>query len=1010
MPNQMNRVSLTFNTQEPQIVRKADGSQRLMIKGYGFSGTPGEPSLPTLCCHVEFPRGSRICELEHVDSEFTTLNGHYRIWSAPPIVQDESVTEDERILTRTDAKRLWKRNYEKIYESDNWYPSRTIRLTGKWHMDTCSVAVLHVHPIQYHPRSGKVRWHHYINIDLSYDIPEGQEVRVPSEDLISTGEYRINPFREYQLTPPSIEVLRARTSFNYVIIVPDVTIENALADFINWKEAIGHSIIIVQLADILESYAGIDDAERVRNYLIEKHNEWQLQYVLLVGDMGTVPTRLLYMNERADAYASDFYFANLTTSDWDLDNDDRWGEFDDDRYNYFHDVMVGRLPLSNATEVAQYSQNVIAFEQDKRLWKKKALFAAGFMDHDPTDGAELCEQLTSDVLSPAGWSAVKLYEKGGTLPSGYVCDAELNQANYSAECVPQRYSLVNLISHGSWDNMISKQCTDPELNCSGNTADNTFSEDGAIPTNCPTAVVCMNGCSTACPVNNYQHVEPAPGGGGPTAIRSLFPFTATHEHNGVRYLRNGAVAAIGASAGADYAHGWNDPSDGYCWSLFYYFNDFLVTHRKPVGDAFYDAMITHACKHRPLKRGVRDFYLMGDPSLIVEGISPAREGNPDVLVHSGRVTYFSAYNDINGDIYVVVSVGSVNENAKMIVYKSTDHGKTWLNWKTFNVSYPVLSIDAIVNHGGSDEFRHDDLLIFICDVGGKVRLHKLPLSNGNGKEITIPITGTANYVSVSHDNLEAGSRLYLGYWYYDKQNTPISVIGVSNDNGMNWRHWREFKNYYYPAIDAGPNNRIHVAAVHNDYRFNIHVTSSIDGGETWRNWIDLTKNDGANNHLYGLTPPTIAASTDHGRPSVWIAYNRFYDGSYGVRKMELGSAYSDNAGEDWVLDQTLASGPGDIECAQLLSYKAARNPWVNAIYVSLLHNGGGVVTGTPRIYFRAVSAEWPGRWRSSQVCNQVETDNSRPRLVYSPGAAGTGGGVVFSGPDGIYFSARWLTG
>ena len=88
-------------------------------------------------------------------------------------------------------------------------------------------------------------------------------------------------------------------------------------------------------------------------------------------------------------------------------------------------MVVGRLPLQLPVEIKQYFDNVISFEQDTAGWKHSALFAAGFMDHDPTDGAELVEQIKSKILTPAGWRIRTLYEKGGTIPSNYPCDLDL---------------------------------------------------------------------------------------------------------------------------------------------------------------------------------------------------------------------------------------------------------------------------------------------------------------------------------------------------------------------------------------------------------------------------------------------------------------------------------------------------------------------------------------------------------------------------------------------------------
>ncbi|MEJ2481003.1 MAG: C25 family cysteine peptidase [Acidihalobacter sp.] len=1006
MPSIVGHVILTLQSEKPEITEGTGGTQRVRIAGFGSDTAPGAPALPLLACHVELPRSAEVSELKILGSEHSPLSGHYRIQAAGACVHDEPVEEGRRLRARRRASRIWSAEHDAIYAQDAWYPATPVTLYTSWKTATCTVVVLHLSPVQYNPERGRLLWHQSVKIDLGYRLPEAGTDEIRDVSLTTGGDIRLNPFR---VVPPRRLTPAGPTAggiHNYLIIVPDAAIENAMADFKLWKERLGHSVAIVRLPDILAAYAGADDAERIRNCLISKYEEWRVHYVLMVGAMGVIPTRLLYMDDATDAYASDFYFANLVTVDWDLDNDNRWGEFADDRYNYFHDVVVGRLPLNTAADVKRYCDNVIAYEQDTGPWKQKALFAAGFMDHDPTDGAELCERLIDDVLTPAGWSARKLYEKGGTYPSKYACDSDLDQANYAAECTAQRFGLVSLVAHGNWDYMVSKQCTDPQRHCDGNTQENRFGDSAGIPASCPSAVVSMIGCSTACPVPNYKHVET---GTATPPLRSLFPFAAMHEHNGVRYLRHGAVAAVGSSAGVDYAHGWTSPNDGKAWSLAYYFHDNLVTQRKPVGDAFFDALRLHSARHKPLLRGVRDFYLLGDPSLMSEGVTAAAEGS-DVVVHHGRWSQFSACNDRNGDLYVAVSIGASAEPARLVVYKSTDHGSTWSKWQDFSVPESVIVLDAIVNHGGADEFKHDDLLLFTTSLQGSLRLHKLPLSGSSPASVAIATPGAVSgCLSVSQDSLRPASRVYLGYWFYDAQGRPHSVVGVSSDNGLNWHHWKTFSGYFFPAIDAGPNNRLYVAAMHEGYREHIHISCSGDGGATWGNWTNLTAGDDANFH-FRHSPPTVAASSDPGKPSVWVVYERGYDGSYGPRKCELGFACSSDSGTRWTRNLTLAAGPGNVQWPQLLSYKADPNPWLNVIYLSMQQNAVGMSAGTARVMWRAVSGEWPSRWRPAEIGNHVDTGNARPRLVYSPGAPGTGGGMVFAGPDGLYFSARWLHG
>jgi hypothetical protein len=333
--------------------------------------------------------------------------------------------------------------------------------------------------------------------------------------------------------------------------------------------------------------------------------------------MDVIPTRILYPSDPNSPYAADFYYADLSSSQWDIDGDKRWGEFKDDNFNWIHDIVVGRLPFNQPDIVEFFCDNVITFESDTGPWKCTELFAHGFMDLCPTDSAELSERVINDFLIPGGWKSIKIYERGGTAPTKYTADLPLSQANYEAECGPQRQGLICLTAHGGPDGMQSITCEEPNGICDCSSSDNigrnNFGLGNSITNPFLSSVVVMNGCSTAAPVPNYNAVE----SGG----RSLFQLGTVQNHNGKRYLRAGAVAVIGSSAGADYAQKWTIPLDGGSQSLMYYFHKHLIKYQKSIGDAFFDSAVEQANNHG-LARGLRVFFLMGDPSLVITGVDP----------------------------------------------------------------------------------------------------------------------------------------------------------------------------------------------------------------------------------------------------------------------------------------------------------------------------------------------------------------------------------------------------
>jgi len=413
---------------------------------------------------------------------------------------------------------------------------------------------------------------------------------------------------------------------DFIVIVNDNAMAGAVADFVSWKKTIGFNMMVVTLDHIYSNYTGIDEADMIRNFLIDEFVNGVLHYVLLVGDTDVLPTRILYSHQQAkySAYAADYYYANMMTSNWDLDGDDKWGEFKvsdtdpQDNFDPVHDIVVSRIPENNPDIVANICNNIVDFEKDTGAWKKKMLMLSGFMD-SLTDGAVMSEMVESDILKPNGWTAKKLYADMEKTKSVYLGEPNTNtltQANYLAEVGPQLQSYVLLTGHGAPGHMESFYMSNQN---EGKRF--IFASGSDIFGNFFSGLVFMNGCSTAPPI-----------GDNTTGLDQLYSLCNTigkntRLHNGKRYLRSGAVAAIGSSAGSDYESQWDDPSDGGSSSLAYYFNQRLIGNKESVGDAFFNSMVDYVNNHT-IQRGIRIFYLMGDPSLVITGID-----QPPVVDH-----------------------------------------------------------------------------------------------------------------------------------------------------------------------------------------------------------------------------------------------------------------------------------------------------------------------------------------------------------------------------------------
>ena len=72
----------------------------------------------------------------------------------------------------------------------------------------------------------------------------------------------------------------------YIIITADDLKDAVISsDFIDWKTSIGLNVKIVSITDPeIINQPGVDLAEQIRNFLREYYTEWDVKYVLFVGN------------------------------------------------------------------------------------------------------------------------------------------------------------------------------------------------------------------------------------------------------------------------------------------------------------------------------------------------------------------------------------------------------------------------------------------------------------------------------------------------------------------------------------------------------------------------------------------------------------------------------------------------------------------------------------------------------------------------------------------------------
>ena len=521
------------------------------------------------------------------------------------------------------------------------------------------------------------------------------------------------------LLSPAIVFSKNMQQYDYVIITTD-ELASALNNFTQWKESMGYSVKIVTTSWIESNFEGKDLPEKIRNFLIDRYEQWGIDYVLIVGSRDKIPMRECYpvakYHVKDYMVPTDYYYADLT-GNWDADNDGYFGEIIQDKPDFYPEVYVGRIPADKANKVATICQHIINFEKSNETWKKNVLLAGAIIFYENytnvwgtfprIDTATLMEKCWDDIFKPNGFNATKLYEKEGIKPSIYSCDYPLNHSNVLAHW--KEHGIVNIVGHST--SLGVYRCIWANDNGDNIPQYNELSFYSFIES------ADRNDLSAS--------LSPIVFSGGCSQLE--------RAHNmGRTFLENGdATAFIGATAVSwnNITLKWNDEKDGGVLSLDYFFFHYLVNKGQKLGNALYNAK-SYYYNHFGFGKNVSNlriwafysnlfsFNLYGDPSM---GLSNEKiDANPPSVEIQQPENGIYIFGNKIIPFFMPLIIGSVDVKAiandengiEKVEFYLDNHLETSIEnqpyeWKCNAIGMHKIKVVAIDSHAniGGDEIE-----------------------------------------------------------------------------------------------------------------------------------------------------------------------------------------------------------------------------------------------------------------------------------------------------------------
>ncbi len=392
---------------------KSQGYDVVRFKGCTPTTFIGEPELVTMPISVLIPPSAVVRRVEIISAEKVPVQGAYMILPCqhpePLSVHDPPPFAEPR---------------DEIYAMQTEYPGILAQHTDTRTKGGFRIATILLYPLQYVPKEGRLYLYTQIKFKVIYE--EGRAI--PETIWKEEYEYQKQGVKRLVINPEHIEVwqplikecdrtarsgIDGRTFDNpeYVIMVAD-EFENALKKLRDWKTKKGVPAEIFTRTWILSNYTGVDDAERVRNFVIDYHQNHGSLYFLCVGDHGDFPVQ-------EDPVANDFYYQ----------------DYDDD---FRSEVFVGRASVSTPTEAETFVNKVLCYEKEP---PSSGFHEKIFLPAYSVSGVEYGAPVNDTIAKydPPSWQDAKRYWYISPLLTDEISDS-FNVG----------FAYTNISSHGEW--------------------------------------------------------------------------------------------------------------------------------------------------------------------------------------------------------------------------------------------------------------------------------------------------------------------------------------------------------------------------------------------------------------------------------------------------------------------------------------------------------------------------------------------------------------------------------
>ncbi len=403
-------ISQTYTVQPPQL------------RGAGFANDlprlmdAGLPALPYVPVRLLVPAGERCTEVT------VTLANE-------SIVPGVTIEHNQEQVPTSQSASVYTAPDMSVYGVDALWPVSTFNNLGTQRKQGYDILLLNVFPYRWNPVSRQLVWSDAFTVNVSTSASratqddQGRKIRTDIRARQRIADFVDNPEMVYSYSSLQAQGGSRDPEGPYsLIIITDSQREPYFADYITWQQDHGMSTGIFTTNWIYSEYNGNDNADAVRNFIIDAYESYAasgtpLEYVILGGDDEIVPERGCrgQVGGTIDyRMPSDIYYSCLDGT-WNADGDDIYGE-SSDNVDMMPEVAIGRMSAEAQSEFNNIFNKIYHYTDDSTYSNDIAyMFGENLNDNPVTWGGDYKDRISPYL--PEGFHLNTLYQRDGTYSS-----------------------------------------------------------------------------------------------------------------------------------------------------------------------------------------------------------------------------------------------------------------------------------------------------------------------------------------------------------------------------------------------------------------------------------------------------------------------------------------------------------------------------------------------------------------------------------------------------------------